>query len=238
MNIVAPSGETNVPLVSPLKLERLSTLLPELALHTAHTPGRAIQAVPHEQERLHLWEGALGLLSALSKMHPLLLVLDDLHWADDSSIELLTYLAHHIQDQRILILGTCRDGELPPQHKLHTLIADLRREQAITTLAIHPLTNSQIGFLLSHLPQEVVESIQAQAAGNPFFAEELARYIRTTYPEHAPIDEKEAHLLLGLHELSQQAQREPSRAHRSLPEAIEAVLERRLSRLSTGCQGL
>ncbi|HLG60735.1 MAG TPA: DUF6788 family protein [Ktedonosporobacter sp.] len=239
LHIVAPSGETNVPLVSPLKLERLSTLLPELVAHAAHTSsGRATPPVPHEQERLHLWEGTLGLLSALSKLHPLLLVLDDLHWADDSSIELLTYLTHHIQDQRILILGTCRDGELSQQHKLHTLIADLRREQAITALSIHPLTNSQIGSLLSHLPQDVVQSIQEQAAGNPFFAEELARYIRATYHEHEPTDEKEARLLSSVKELSQHTQREPTRPHRSLPEAIEAVLERRLSRLSGGCQVL
>ncbi len=239
LHIVAPSGETNIPLVSPLKLERLSTLLPELATHAAHiASGRAIPSVPHEQERLHLWEGTLGLLSALSKLHPLLLVLDDLHWADDSSIELLTYLAHHIQDQRILIVGTCRDGELSAQHKLHTLIADLRREQAITALSIHPLTNSQIGSLLSHLPEDVVQSIQEQAAGNPFFAEELARYISATYHEQEPTDEKEVRLLSSVKELSQQTQREPTRSHRSLPEAIEAVLDRRLSRLSSGCQVL
>lgn len=239
LSAVAPSGETSAPLVSPLKLERLSTLLPELAAHTAYTAvARGIPSVPHEQERLHLWEGTLGLLSVLSKMHPLLLVLDDLHWADDSSIELLTYLTHHIQDQRILILGTCRDGELFPQHKLHTLIADLRREQAITALTILPLTNSQIGSLVSHLPKDVVQTIQTQAAGNPFFAEELARYVGATYHEHEPINEQEPRLLNSVTELSQQIQREPARAHRSLPEAIEAVLERRLSRLSSGCQVL
>ena len=243
LSAIAPFGETSTPLVSPLKLERLGALLPELAVNPPSA--RVAPPAPHEQERLHLWEGTLGLLGVLSKMHPLLLVLDDLHWADDSSIELLTYLTHHIQDQRILLVGTCRDGELPPKHKLHTLIADLRREQAITSLSVQPLTNSQIGSLVSHLPKNVVQTIQTQAAGNPFFAEELARYVKTTSSEDdalIPITPSTQHdPSTRLHTPTgslQNTERDALRPHRLLPEAIAGVLERRLSRLSGGCQTL
>src|SRR5450755_869089 len=220
--------------MAPFKLERLSPLLPELLPSTPADTRSAIP-LPHEQERLHLWEATLGLLDALSTINPLLLILDDLHWADDSSIELLTYLTHHLQNQRVLLLATCRDAELPPQHKLRTLIADLQREQAIAALAIHPLTQSQIGSLVSHLPQDAVQSIQTQAAGNPFFAEELARYVGTS--------EEEQLVPIAIH---QQGGRSPAaatgydtpRPERLLPEAIAAVLERRLGRLSSGCQAL
>ncbi len=223
-----------------LKLERLRALVPELSLHGTGQQS-TMPAVSQEQERLYLWEAALTALSILSQREPLLLILDDLHWSDDSSIELLTYLIHHLRDQRILLIGTCRDGELAPQHKLRGLIADLQREQAIDIVAVPPLTQSQIGTLVSHLPQEVVKNIQDQASGNPFFAEELARYVGSS-----PEDDE----LLGLVSLEEQdknvqgqtyalkTERERLSTDRSLPEAISAVLDRRLNRLSSGCQNL
>ncbi|GCE49406.1 transcriptional regulator [Thermosporothrix hazakensis] len=202
----------------PFHIERLSGLLPELARYNTQFQ-RSVPAVFHEQERLLLWEATLGLLGMIGQTQPLLLVLDDLHWTDASSIDLLTYLVHHLQDQRVLILATCRDGELPAQHKLRTLIADLCREQAIVAITVQPLTHAQIGSLVSHLPQEVVENIQQQAAGNPFFAEELARAI-----------------VLPTSTEERQGQRETTTG--MLPEAISSVLERRLGRLSAECQNL
>ncbi len=220
--------------IAPFKLERLSPLLPEL-LPATPAGIRSTIPLPHEQERLHLWEATLGLLDALSAINPLLLILDDLHWTDDSSIELLTYLTHHLQDQRVLLLATCRDAELPPQHKLRTLIADLQREQAIAALAVHPLTQSQIGSLVSHLPQDAVQSIQTQAAGNPFFAEELARYVGATGEEQlVPI----AINRRAGRSSATTAGHDTPRPELLLPEAIAAVLERRLGRLSSGCQAL
>jgi predicted ATPase/DNA-binding SARP family transcriptional activator len=241
-----PDGSSQL---SPIqsKLERLSTLLPELGAVAARSTTRPIPVAPHEQERLHLWEAASGLLGTLSKIHPLLLVLDDLHWTDESSLELLTYLTHHLQDQRIILIGTCRDGELAPQHKLHTLVADLRREQAIVTIHVNPLTHSQIDTLLAHLPKDAVQNIQTQAAGNPFFAEELARYAGSSSGEPETIttlaQHKQAALPANLSTsfrvgvgVARRTGRE--RPQRLLPEPIAAVLERRLSRLSSGCQVL
>lgn len=243
VHLVAPPGTTDTPGTSSpssLKLERLSTLLPELS--TAIPPKPSL-TVAHEQERLNLWEAALGLLGALSKRHPLLLVLDDLHWADDSSVELLTYLAHHLQDQRILLVGTCREAELTPHHKLRTLITDLQRYQSVVPISLQPLTQVQIGTLLSHLPQEKVQSIQAQAAGNPFFAEELARYEGTIYNEEEQVARVSQTEPL---ENSPRLRPVPSAHHKleypiantnhALPDAIAAVLERRLGRLSSDCQ--
>jgi len=197
------------------RLERLSVLLPELSPRDALLQQRTSTPLPPEQERLHLWEATLAVLSVLSKTTPLLLVLDDLHWTDDSSLELLAYLARHLQDERILIIGTCRDAELMPSSNLRTLINDLRREQAIVTLPVQPLTQGQIGSLVAYLPEDIVQSIQTQAGGNPFFAEELARYSDTD----AANDNQT--LLTTV-----------------LPETIAAVLDRRLSRLSSDCQTL
>jgi len=238
---ITQSDEEN-PSMSHVRLERLSMLLPELANSTA--AARASTSLPHEQERLLLWEATFGLLEALSKIHPLLLVFDDLHWADDSSIEILTYLTHHLQKQRIFLVATSRDGELTPLHRLHTLIADLRREEAIITLPIQPLTNTQIENLLSHLPQETVSNIQDQAAGNPFFAEELARYASMHANEKAELVPSKPPIIQDGQPGKTTAQRrQAGRGERvegrvTLPEAISAVLERRLGRLSRDCQTL
>ncbi len=198
------------------RLERLSALLPELRAMLPQLGSSP--PLPPEQERLHLWEATLGLFSALSHTAPLLLVLDDLHWADESSLELLAYLARHLRDQRVLLVGTCRDVELLLTTSLRTLINDLRREQAIVTLPLQPLTQAQIAELVAYLPENVVESIQTQAGGNPFFAEELARC--TSGPASAFVSSSS--------ELSATP----------LPETIAAVLDRRLSRLSQECQAL
>jgi tetratricopeptide (TPR) repeat protein len=254
-----------------LPLQRLSALLPELAGHVLSA--RPAPGVSHEQERLHLWEAALGLLVTLSKFHPLLLVFDDLHWADDSSIELLTYLTHHLKGQRVLLIGTCRDGELAPQHKLRALTAELQREQAIAMISVYPLTQSQIGSLVSHLPEHIISSIQAQSSGNPFFAEELARFVSMTFGEtvesgvnsalslqastlaaffptettnvetgliSVPTHQKRKISGVG-HVLSQgkeQAPLDKDKPTSLLPDAIAALLERRLHRLSDGCRTL
>ncbi len=225
--------------VPSFKLERLSAFLPELTPQTA--PQRPPQRALHEQERIHLWEATLGLLSAISSIQPLLLVFDDLHWADDSTIELLTYLTHHLQNQRILFIGTCRDGELAPQQRLYTLIQDLHREQVITTISVHPLTQAQIGTLVAHLPQEMIERIQEQAYGNPFFAEELARYIggTTANEEEARLpDHSEQKITAHSGYPPHQHMPHLPRAQNNLPEAIAAVLERRLNKLIADCRQL
>lgn len=228
---------------APSTLERLSTLLPELR-DLLPQNARTYAQLPPEQERLHLWEATQELLSLLSKTTPLLLVLDDLHWTDGSSRELLAYITRHIQDQRILILGTCRDVELTPNHGLRTLIADLRREQAIVTITVQPLTQSQIGSLVAHLPQNIVQSIQTQAAGNPFFAEELARVSETTLSAEQEFSDSSLRSLFARHTgqnstlstHSHHHERQKLSSNSGLPEGIAAVLERRLGRLSNECQ--
>lgn len=220
------------------RLERLFALLPELAGHH-YDAARSTAALPPEQERLHLWETMLGLLNALSQKTPLLLVLDDLHWTDESSIDLLAYLARHLQGQRVLLVATYRDTEPTASPRLRTLINDLRREQAVLTLPVQPLTSTQIGSLVSYLPEELVRRIQMQAGGNPFFAEELARY---SLPEAGKYRETSARTSpsSGPAESEQETLSPPIEPVEggAVPEAITAVLERRLSSLSSQCQNL
>ncbi len=155
-------------------LQPLASLLPELG-STQNFP-TAVSLIGPEQEQLRLREAVRELLTKLSEKTPLLIVLDDIQWADGSSLQLLGYLARHLHDHPILLLGTCRDSEAP--RSLHTLIDHMQREHTITTLHLDPLTSEEIGRLVSHtsqLSESSVRHIQEQASGNPFFAEELAR---------------------------------------------------------------
>ncbi|MFL5665007.1 MAG: DUF6788 family protein [Ktedonobacteraceae bacterium] len=194
--------------LSQLKLERLAALLPEAAHHTLPSPARPDQPYAREQERVHVWDEVLVFLSLLCQVYPILFILDDLQWIDEESIDLLGYLIHHLREQRILLIATCRDEELTQAQKLHMLITDIQRKQELVTLAVQPLTSMEIGTLQAHLPPQIDQSIQAQAAGNPFFAQELAR----------------------------RAEQNLSQTVHPLPETITALFERRLRKLSHNCQ--
>jgi DNA-binding SARP family transcriptional activator/predicted negative regulator of RcsB-dependent stress response len=213
------------------RLQRLSSLLPELApdVNRPQTP------IAPEQERFHLWEAMLALLSGFSQVIPLLLVLDDLHWTDDSSLELLAYLARHLQNMQIMLIGTCRDMELGPVASLRTLLNDLRREQVLITLPVQSLSQPQIGQLIAHLPRDLVSTIQNQAGGNPLFAEELARFSEIS-PGEGLRESNTSYYLAGTDDIVHNLKS----ANRStaLPETIAAVLERRLNKLSSECQTL
>ena len=197
----------------PLVYQPLNVLLPELQtlLPQVEFPTQMLA----EQEQLRLWEAARELLSNVAEGTPLLIVLDDLQWSDDSSCELLAYLARRIYGHPIIIIGTCRDNELPTNHALRPLLTDLQRERAVETVSLEPLSDQHIGTLVTQIAQPAlqlaeptIERIQNRAAGNPFFAEELTRGI------------------------SIQSDTIP------LPESITAVLDLRLNRLSKACQSL
>src|SRR5579883_31227 len=172
-----------------LPIQPLTALLPELneMFPKAASANAAVHFLP-EQEQLRLWEATRDLLTTVSESTPLLIVLDDIQWGDASSCELLGYLARHLYGYPIVLVGTCRETELPirPPHPLRTLIAHMQRERTVVTLNVEPLTSEQIGQLvssMSNVSETMVEHIQTHAAGNPFFAEELARSSPPTLPK-------------------------------------------------------
>lgn len=214
----------------PLVFQPLSSLLPEL--HTLLPQVTFPAPLSPEQEQLSLWEATLALLVTISERTPLLLVLDDFHWADVSSCELFAYLVRRLYGHPIAIICTYRDNELPAQHPLRSLLTALQREQVMAHLPLQPLSKEQIARLVAHLPQPVVQHIQNQAAGNPFFAEELARGLTNIADFSASVS--------ALPDASSEAQATPGVTDitQTLPDTIAAVLELRMGRLSIPCQRL
>ncbi|HVU68871.1 MAG TPA: AAA family ATPase [Ktedonobacteraceae bacterium] len=174
-----------------------------------------------EQEELRLREAFYTFLTTLSFNSPLLIVLDDVHWADDSSSQMLGYLTRRMTDHPIVILATCRETELAAHRILSGLIAHMQREQVIELVHIQPLSDEHIGALeqVSGLPSPVITQIQNQAAGNPFFAEELAYWLRASGADmYSPAHGNVETLVL--------------------PDSIAAALNQRLKRLSKTCRDL
>jgi ATP/maltotriose-dependent transcriptional regulator MalT len=128
-------------------------------------------------DRRRLYEAVADLLERESERQPIVLVLEDLHWADRSTRELLAFLGKAMQGAPVLIIGTYRSDELHRQHPLRPFIAEMSR--SVPRIDISPLGDSSVEQMLSTLlarPPSSAElsSFSERSAGNPFMLQELA----------------------------------------------------------------
>ncbi|GAA4308826.1 helix-turn-helix transcriptional regulator [Streptomyces venetus] len=141
--------------------------------------GAGTDAVRDVDGRLRLFEGVAGLLAAAAEVAPLLLVLEDLHWADQSSRDLLRFLlGRGVLRHRLAVLASYRADDLHRRHPLRPLLAELVRLPAVERLELRPLGDTDVARLvraLEHrpLPDATVRRIVERAEGNAFYAEEL-----------------------------------------------------------------
>lgn len=154
----------------------LASLLPELSVYLPNLLDSL--PVPPEQARFRLYEAIGIFLEAISGQHALVLILDDLHWADTASLDLLLHLAYYHSYWHLLILGAYRESEVDGNPALARTLAELSRLRMLTTVVIGPLSATEIGMLAfgrhgGALSKSVNALLHAQSEGNPFFAEEL-----------------------------------------------------------------
>ena len=120
----------------------------------------------------------LDVLGRLALERPIVLVLEDLHWADPSSRALLTFLAGRLRDERLVLIGTYRSDELTRRHPLLPLLAHLERLPSVERIDLSRLdrdeVQAQIAGILGTVPgARFVDNVLARSDGNPFFVEEL-----------------------------------------------------------------
>jgi DNA-binding SARP family transcriptional activator len=153
----------------------LIALLPELA---ERVPGVA-EPAPAEPdvERLRVLEAAVALLGAASETAPVLLVLDDLHWADDLSLVLLRHVLRADVAMRLLVLATYRDTEPSRSPLLADVVAGLARRDDVHRLELGPLAEPEVATVLAGAGREpsLAARVRAVTEGNPFFVGEVAR---------------------------------------------------------------
>jgi DNA-binding CsgD family transcriptional regulator len=154
----------------------LASLFPEL---TVRLGDLAVPSTsPPEQARLRLYEAIGAFLEAIGTPHGLVLILDDLQWADSASLDLLCHLARRQSHARLLLLGAYRESEFALNPALARTVAELSRQRRLTTVAVGPLSAHEVDILASTrlgapLSPEASALLYRQSEGNPFFAEEL-----------------------------------------------------------------
>ena len=168
-------GRDRVAEVAGPSLPDLARLLPELAWTRDQVPLALTQA---EWLQVRTFEGVLGLLGRLGSESPLLLVIEDAHWADRSTRDLLSFLARNVRDERLLIVVSFRTDELNRRHPLVGWLAEVERLPRVERLDLARFDRNELaallGGILGTLPSaSLIDSIVARSDGNAFFAEEL-----------------------------------------------------------------
>ncbi len=160
-------------------VQEIFKLVPELV---SSYPGVIPQPVlPSNQEQARLFEGVNRFLSDLSQPNGLLMILEDLHWAADSSLELLHYLVRKLASWPILILGTCRPEELGRNHPLRTFQGELKRDGLIQDLDLKPLSLDDLEAIVSSMSGQedailpLSRRLYQETEGNPFFLMETIK---------------------------------------------------------------
>jgi tetratricopeptide (TPR) repeat protein len=159
----------------PRRFPYLGRLLPDLIESPPAREG--------EDARLRIWHAVGGFLAALAAEAPVALLLDDLHWADSASLELLPHLARRVTGDRILLLGTYRDVEVNRLHPLEAALTELVRERLMEEVILRGLspagTAALIGahFGLEEVSTELRDLLHARTEGNPFFLEEVLKVL-------------------------------------------------------------
>ena len=153
----------------------LSRLLPELSGSDAAAP-----AGDPEEARYRLFEAVASVLADSSDRASILLVLEDLHWADHSTLLLLAHLTRTASSSPILVLGTARDSE-PCPDGLTTTIRELAHDRRLVRIPVEGLSEAEVGefasaWLEKDWPAGLATELHARTDGNPLFVEELLRH--------------------------------------------------------------
>ncbi len=159
-------------LTEPARCE-LARLAPELG-----TPPEEPSAEGREEAQRQLFDALGALLAALAEDEPVLLWLEDLHWADRSTRAFVVYLARSLRSERVLVVSTYRSDELHRRHPLRPLLAELERAPATRRIELERFGRDELRTQLVDItggePEEqVLERLFARSEGNPLFAEEL-----------------------------------------------------------------
>jgi DNA-binding SARP family transcriptional activator len=164
----------------------LSVLLPELEQLVPEARGYVPQPAV---ERYLLFEAVSEVLRTESASYPLLVVLDDLHWADPPSLKLIEHVLRHEHSGRVLVLGAARAPSDNPTPDLDRLAIDLGRDQLLTRVRVNGLGTADVSALLqaNGHAAALASDLRAATNGNAFFVTELIRHTEgATIPSEVP----------------------------------------------------
>jgi ATP/maltotriose-dependent transcriptional regulator MalT len=177
-------------------------------------------ALPPEQARFRLFNSITTFLKGAAQSQPLMLVLDDLHWADKPSLLLLQFLARQLTESQLLVVGCYRDLELSRQHPLSEVLAQLSRLPVFQRELLLGISQEDTGRFIEMTAgirpsAQLVGTIYAHTEGNPFFLKEMTRLLSER-------GELRAAEIVGPEGIR-------------IPQGVREVIGQRLNRLSESC---
>jgi tetratricopeptide (TPR) repeat protein len=204
----------------------VAKLLPQITARLPDLPPPP--ELPAESERYMLFQAVAALLRGIAEESGLLLVLEDLHWADKPSLLLLQHLARQLQGSRLLVLGLYRDVEVDSKHPLFEVLADLGRDRLFERISLSGLPVEEVRTLLTTVseqeaPEAFARALYQQTEGNPFFVEETLRHL----VQEGVIYRSDAGWTSDL-----------TVSEMRLPEGVKEAIVHRLARLSDACHSL
>ena len=191
----------------------IARVVPEVKALVSDTD--APPALDPEEARLRLYDALTVFFKRLTHHHPFVVVLEDVHWADPPSLQLLGFLAAHLRDSRLLVAVTYRDTEVEAASPLAACLASLARHPIVERVVLPGLSPHQVACLVAEaLPappsEALVANLYARTHGNPFFLTQLVGLLKEQGDPNAA-DQR----VLGA----------------EIPLAVRDVIARRLARL-------
>ncbi len=171
-----------------------------------------------ESERFRFFEAVTATLNEMSAGRPVLLVVDELHWADQPTLLLLRHVLRNVDTASLGVIGMYVDTEVPPDHRLRFLLAERRGEHKVETVHLKGLSRDAVEELVAagaRAPADLVPQLFRLTDGNPLFLDELLRQIG--YSEYAGTGTGQGEA--------------PVPPNLAPPEAIRELVARRVSRL-------
>jgi tetratricopeptide (TPR) repeat protein/KaiC/GvpD/RAD55 family RecA-like ATPase len=190
--------------------------------------GPVAQSLPirPEYERDRLFEAVSQFITNISRETPLLIVLDDLQCADESSLLLLHYIARGIHKDSLLLLGAYRDSDIDETHPLFTILTELNRERLLQSVPLKRMSSEEISEMImrileqDNIPKEFSELVYRKTRGNPFFVEEV---IRSLKEEKIIYRENDRYKIKEISSIE-------------FPTTVKSIIKTRISRLDDECQ--
>jgi DNA-binding SARP family transcriptional activator len=201
----------------------VSAIVPALPRRVAGLPDS--KASDAETERHLLFGAVVQLLTAVSESQPIVLVFDDLQWADKASLQLLRHVMVDSRPKRVLVVGIFRGSELTSSHPLLDTLAALYRQQGVSRLELRGLDDEGVVALLENVAGHSLDeagiglahAVYRETDGNPFFVTEVLRHLSDTGAIHQDV-------------VGRWVSGDSPRAL-SLPESVRVVIGARLGRL-------
>jgi predicted ATPase/tRNA A-37 threonylcarbamoyl transferase component Bud32 len=204
----------------------VAKLVPELRQRLPAIPQSLPIGPEHERDRL--FEAVTQCITNVSKESPLLVVLDDLQWADQSSLLLMHYLTRDIHKSPLLILGAYRKTDVDEKHPLSPILTELNRERLFQSVRLERMSFNDISEMIKQIlgqddvPKEFCELVYEKTRGNPFFAEEVIKSLK----------EEEIIYRVG----DKWALKDVSKIE--FPANVKSILKARIGRLDEDCQNV